>query len=123
MANQVIEALRLLNATASANGLDLENISGKAAHVVIDITSITGTAPTATFTVQGKDPVSGKYYTILASTALAATGTTVLKIGPNFAAAANVAANDILPRKFRVICTVGGTVTDLDCTVAVSLVD
>lgn len=123
MANQNLEALRLLNAVAGANGADLENPYGKAAHVVIDITSITGTAPTATFTVQGKDAVSGKYYTILASAALNAIGTTVLKIGPNFTAAANVAANDIVPRKFRVICATGGTVTDLDCTVGVSLVD
>lgn len=121
MVNRVEEALRLLNATASQSGADVDNASGKFAHVVIDITSITGAAPTATFTVQGKDPVSGKYYTILASAALNAIGTTVLKIGPGLTAAANLVANDIMPRKFRVICTTGGTVTDLDATVGVCL--
>lgn len=121
MTNRVEEALRLLNATASANGADIENVGGRFAHVVIDITSITGTTPTATFTVQGKDPVSGKYYTILTSTALNGTGTTVLRIGPSLTAAANLVANDIMPRKFRVICTTGGTVTDLDATVGVCL--
>jgi hypothetical protein len=123
MANQNMTALVLANATASANGADLENVSGRAAHVVIDITSITGTAPTATFTVQGKDPKSGKYYTILASAALNAAATTVLRIGPALTAAANLVANDVMPRAFRVICTTGGTVTDLDATVGVSLVD
>jgi hypothetical protein len=123
MANQNMTALVLANATASANGADLENVSGKSAHVVIDITAIAGTSPTATFTVQGKDPFSGKYYTILASAALAATGTTVLRIGAGLTAAANLVANDVMPRVFRVICTAGGTVTDLDATVGVSLVD
>lgn len=123
MANQNLTALRMLNATASANGPDLDNLSARAAQVVIDITSITGTTPTATFTVQGKDEASGKYYTILASAALNAAGTTVLKIGPGLTAAANSVANDILPRTFRVICTTGGTVTDLDATVGVSLIN
>lgn len=123
MANQNITALFLLNATTSANGPDLDNMSGNSAHVVIDITSITGTTPTATFTVQGKDPTSGKYYTILASTALNAVATTVLRIGPSLTAAANLVANDIMPRCFRVICTTGGTVTDLDATVGVLLID
>lgn len=121
MANRSLSALTLLNATASANGADIDNLSGWAAVIVIDITSITGTAPTATFTVQGKDDLSGKYYTILASTALNATGTTVLRIGAGLTAAANLVANDILPRTFRVICTTGGTVTDLDATVGASI--
>lgn len=122
MANATLTALVLSNATASANGPDLENIGHKGAVVVIDVTSITGTTPTATFTLQGKDPASGKYYTILASSALNATGTTTLKVHPGLTAAANSVANDIVPRCFRVICTTGGTVTDLDATVGVSLV-
>lgn len=123
MANQNLTALRMLNATASANGPDLDNLSSRAAQVVIDITSITGTTPTATFTVQGKDEASGKYYTLLATTALNAVATTVLKIGPGLTAAANSVANDVMPRTFRVICTTGGTITDLDCTVGVSLIN
>ena len=121
--NRHIHALTLLNATATTNGSDCVNDEGMYAHVIIDITSITGTAPTATFTVQGKDPYSGKYYTILASTALNAIATTVLRIGPALTAAANLVVNDVLPRTFRVICTTGGTVTDLDATVSVMVVD
>ena len=123
MGNSNVEALRLVNAVAGAGaGADIDNPSGKAAHVFIDVTSITGTTPSVTFTVQGKDPVSGKYYAILASAAISANGTTVLKIGPGLTAAANSVANDVMPRKFRIAWTSAGTVTDLDATVGVSLI-
>lgn len=78
-------------------------------HVVIDITSISG--GNLTFTVEGKDPASGKYYTLLASTALAGTGTTVLRIFPGATAAANVTANDLVPGTIRVRWTIGTTPT------------
>jgi hypothetical protein len=122
MATQNLMALALTNVTATTNGHDLENLGGRFAHVVINITAITGTAPTATFTVQGKDAISGSYYTILASTALNTAATTVLRIGPGLTAAANLVANDVIPKTFRVIMTAGGTITDLDATVGVSLV-
>lgn len=118
-----ITALKLSAATASANGNDIENLGSTGAHVVIDITAISGTSPTATFTVEGKDEVSGKYYTILASAALTAVGTTVLKIYPGLTAAANSVANDIIPRVFRVTATLGGTSPSVTATVGVSLVD
>jgi hypothetical protein len=90
---------------------------------VIDITSITGSAPTATFTVQGKCPLSGKYYTIIASAALNTAATTVLRVYPGLTAATNLTVSDVVPNIFRVICTAGGTVTDLDATVSANLVD
>lgn len=122
MSNRSFSALVLSAATASANGADIDNSSGWAAIFTVDITTITGTTPTATFTVQGKDELSGKYYTILATTALNATGTTVLKVGAGLTASANLVANDLLPRTFRVICTTGGTVTNLTATVGCCLV-
>lgn len=123
MANQNLTALVLSGAAASANGPDMENLSGRYAHVVIDITAITGTTPTATFTVQGKDALSGKYYTILASAALNAVATTVLRIGPGLTAAANTVANDVMPRAFRVIVTVAGTTPSVTATVGISLIN
>jgi len=122
MANQNYTALLLSAASASVNGNDIDNLGGRFAIVTIDITAITGTTPTATFTVQGKDPVSGKYYTILASTALNAVATTVLKIGPGLTAAANSVANDIMPTVFRVIVTIGGTTPAVTATVGVQLI-
>lgn len=70
------------------------------AHIAIDITAIAGGS--LTFTVEGKDPASGKYYTLLATAALAGTGTTILRIFPGATAVANLAANDIMPGIFRV---------------------
>jgi len=70
-------------------------------HLVIDVTAIAAT-PSITVTVAGVDRLSGKVYTILASAAITATGTTVLKIGRALTAAANLVANDFLPPVFRV---------------------
>jgi hypothetical protein len=75
-------------------------------HLVIDVTAVTAT-PSVTFTIQGGDPVSGKFYTILASAAITGTGTTVLKVYPGLTAAANSVASDVLPGRWRVIATHG----------------
>lgn len=109
-------------ASAGVNGADQNNISGKGLKLVIDITAITGTGPTLTVTLQGKDVASGKYYTILASAALAATGTTVLTVHPGLTAAANVVANDILPKTWRVISAIGGTTPAVTATIGASIV-
>jgi hypothetical protein len=76
-----------------------DNTDGSMAHITIDITALTGTL---TVTVEGIDPESGKTYTILASAALAGTGTTVLRIFPGATVAANLTANDIMPKFFRI---------------------
>jgi hypothetical protein len=90
--------------TASVDSSDLTNGFGKGLHLVIDVTAVAAT-PSITVTIQGKDALSGKYYTILASAAITATGTTVLKVHPGLTAAANAAANDLLPRTWRVSVT------------------
>jgi len=99
----------LTAASAGANGADISMDAIKAMQLVIDITTLAGTAPTLTVTVQGKDPVSGKYYTILASTALNATGTTVLRIGVGLPVTANLSANDFMPRTWRIVTAIGGS--------------
>ena len=68
---------------------------------VFNVTLDPGTA-SVTPSIEGKDPVSGAYYTILTGAAVAATGVTVMRVGPTITAAANVAANAILPKEFRV---------------------
>lgn len=90
--------------TATTNGSDTVNYNGSFLHVVIDVTAAADT-PSVVFTIQGKDVVSGKYYTLLASAAITGTGTTVLRVGPGLTAAANLVASDILPRTWRVIAT------------------
>jgi hypothetical protein len=109
-------------ASAGVNGGDQTNTLFRGLKLVIDITAISGTSPTLTVTVQGKDPVSGKYYTILASAALAAVATTVLTVYPGAPATANVSANDVLPSTWRVISSIGGTGPSVTATIAALLV-
>jgi hypothetical protein len=88
--------------TATPDTQEFELPSGAVAlHVVLDVTAIV-TTPSITVTVAGIDRVSGKAYTLLASAAVTATGTTVLKIGPGLTAAANLVANDYVPSVVRV---------------------
>lgn len=118
---QNIKALALSGASASGAGNDLQSGAGRGAVVVIDVTAITGTGASLTVTIEGKDPHSGKYYTILASAALTAVGTTVLRIHPSLAAAANSVAKDLMPRDFRVSYTIAGTTPSVSAKVGVLL--
>lgn len=78
------------------------NDARKGCHVTVDITVNAGAAGSITATIEGQDPASLKWYTILASAALTAVGTTVLRVYPGLVAAANLVANDIIPRAWRV---------------------
>lgn len=109
-------------AAGTVTSADQTNSGARGLKLVIDITAITGTSPTLIVTIQGKDPASGKYYTILASAALAAVATTVLTVYPSQAVSANVSANDILPRTFRVSAVVGGTGPAVTATIGASLI-
>jgi len=119
--------ISMLTLTAQGAGTvtspDIINFAGFGANIVVDITAITGTTPTCTVTIQGKDVASGKYYTILTSAALAAVATTLLTIFPNAPNTANVSANALLPRTFRVSVTVGGTSPSVTATFGASVVN
>lgn len=100
-------------AEEAVNSGDQTNETGRGLQVVVRNTAGTGTSPTVTVTIQGKDPASGEYYTLLASTAIAAgtPATTTLTVYPGIAVAANASANTILPTAWRVITAIGGTDT------------
>ncbi|KKM96117.1 hypothetical protein LCGC14_1181370 [marine sediment metagenome] len=100
MANEYVELLASLARTANVNTPDQTNFGHKGLHLIIDVTAINLT-PSVVPTIQGKDPLSGKYYDLLVGVAIIATGTTILKIYPGIVAAANVAASDILPLIWR----------------------
>ena len=98
---------------------DQVNNIGRGVILAINVTNING--GTYTVTVQGKDPVSGGYYTLLVSAALAANALTTLTVYPGVTAAANVAASAPLPRIWRVSVTVAAaTVT---ATIGATLID
>ena len=109
-------------AAAGSNGADQTNYNGRGVKLVVDITALTGTAPTLTVTIQGKDAASGKYYNILASTALAAVATTTLEVYPGIANAANATQGLTLPRTWRVIAVIAGTIPTVTATVGASLI-
>lgn len=106
--------------TASANSADVTNYNSRGVHVVIDVTAITAT-PSVTFTIQGKDALSGAYYTVLASAAITGVGTTALRVYPALTAAANTVANDVLPRTWRV-AAVHGDADSITYSVGYSLI-
>ena len=90
--------------TTTATSDTFTNRSASRLHLVIDVT-VTPGVDTVTPKIEGYDPISGKYYTLLTGAAISSTGTTILKIGPGLAASANVSAADFLPRAWRVVMT------------------
>lgn len=109
-------------AAAGVNLADQSNVNGRGLQLTIDVTAITGTTPSLTVTIQGKDTASGKYFTLLASAALTGVGTTVLRVYPGLVAAANLTANDILSRTWRVVTVIAGTTPAVTYTVGASVI-
>ena len=123
MATRDIQVLTLTAATANANGSDFESRDCKGGFFFVNVTAVSGTNPTTTITVEGKDVASGTYYTIGATAALAGVTTGPLRIYPGLTAAANTVISDCLPATFRVRFTVGGTATPtITATVGCSLI-
>jgi len=104
--NETIAVLPSLARTATVTGDDINNLLSCGLHLIIDVTAVTST-PSIVPKIQGKDPISGKYYDLLIGAAITGTGTTVLKFFPAATAVTNLAANDFLPRVFRVVMTHG----------------
>lgn len=90
--------------TATVTGDPQTSLLHRGLHLIIDVTAVTLT-PSVVFTIQAQDPASGQWYTVLASAAITATGTTVLKVYPGITAAANLAASDVLPHVWRLLAT------------------
>jgi len=88
--------------TADAQSTDQSNVNQRGAHIIVNVSAIGGAAPSITPKIQGKDPVSGNYYDILVGSAISTTGINVIKVYPGIANSPNAAANDILPRTWRV---------------------
>lgn len=89
--------------TTTQTQADQTNYSARGLVVVLDMT-VVGTG-SVTLEIDGKDPVSGKYYAILTGAAVVTNVTNVYRVYPGLVAAANVTANDILPRTWRVKVT------------------
>lgn len=108
--NRSITLLASAADTTGRTSADVVNRSGRGVIVAVKKTANSGTSPTVTVTIQGKDGHGG-YYTILASAAISSDGTTYYRVFPGATAAANAAANDQLPRVWRVSTAIGGSAT------------
>jgi len=102
--NQVVFASTARTATEVSQVLSAEEAC--ASVFLINVTAVTAT-PSVVFTIEGKDPASGTFYPILASGATTATGQSIMQIGKDLIAAANVTANSILPAEYRITATHG----------------
>lgn len=69
------------------------------AEVVIAVSAATST-PSTVFNIEAQDG-AGAWYVLLSSVAIVGVGTTRLLLGPDVAAAANVAAQAVLPDQIR----------------------
>lgn len=98
MSNQIYaSAVR----TATLVGDDNKKVAGSnGLFAILDVTAVPG-IDTVTLIVEGKDPASGKYFTLLSAAARVATGTDVLQIYPGVAVAANVSASSSIPDTYR----------------------
>jgi hypothetical protein len=120
--NDVSLATLVAQGAQTTASSDQVNTIGRGLHLTIDVTAITGTTPTITVTVQGKDVASGKYYTILASAAISTVSTTVLRVYPGLTAAANLVASDIMPKTWRISYTIAGTTPSVTATIGACIV-
>lgn len=101
-ANQQVIELASGSRTTTQTGADRTNHNARGIHVSLDMT-VVGTG-SVTPKIQGKD-ANGIYYDLLVGAAITTNVMTVLKLAPGLAAVANAAANDLLPRTFRVVVT------------------
>ena len=69
------------------------------AEIVIDVTAATST-PSTTFNIEAQTG-SGNWVVLLTSAAIVGVGMTRLLLGPDITAAANVAAQTVLPQQIR----------------------
>lgn len=117
--NEQREIFASATRSADVNSVPQLNQNHRGVHVIVDVTAVPG-VDTVTFTIQGQDSVSGEWYDILASTAISATGTTVLRVYPGLTEAANEVESDFLPAIWRVSVD-HSAATDFDYSVGANL--
>jgi hypothetical protein len=100
----VLAASLLRTATLTLGALT--NFNARGIKVTIDVTAASGTGG-VTAAIQVNDPASGKWITLLSSVNILAVSTVTLTLYPGIAAVANVSANDVLARTYRVVVTHG----------------
>ena len=99
--SQVVLASQVVNATISGTVSNTPPLT----HGVIIVNVSARTGGSITPSIEGYDPASASWYTILTGTAMSTVSQQVLQVGPNFAATANASVNTMLPPTWRVTLT------------------
>lgn len=118
MANTVLAAGRGQNTvfasaarTATPDTVEFELPARVASLTLfVDCTAV-GVTPSVVFNLLGVDRLSGKTWLIIASTAVVAISTRILKVSAGLAVAANVSVNDVPPPVVRVEAVHGNGVS------------
>lgn len=98
--------------TGDITGSDLQNDGYRGVIVFLDVTSVGGTSPELTVTIQGRSP-TGSYYDILVGATVTATGlATPLIVYPSVAAVANEKEDQPLPPRWRINVDTDATTGD-----------
>ena len=103
--NTAATLITAVGVTTTQTSDDQTNLNGSLVTVVLDMTTV-GTG-SVTLSIQGKDPASGKYYTLLSGAAVTTNSTNVYAVYPGAPATANVSANAVLPKTWRVQVVAG----------------
>lgn len=90
--------------TVTQTGPDIVADQGARGVTVYVKTTAIGTG-SITLTIQGKDVISGDYYTLLAGAAIVTNTANRYTVYPGLTAAANVTASDALPAVWRLVVT------------------
>src|SRR5215475_363259 len=111
-------SLQTVTATSTQTGAD-QQITTQRGIIINPVFSTIAATCTARFTIQGKDDVSGLYYTITSLSADALTSANVntiltgapikIYVGYTGTPISGTAINDILPAKIRVVTSITAT--------------
>jgi hypothetical protein len=119
--------ITLSAASATQNSADQTNYNGRGVMCTMNLTTFTGTSPTAYMAIQSKDTASGTYTTLTASNSIQLTAAgTIVHIhypGQSAGGASVYAGSSVLPRTWRVAAVIGGTSPAATGTVGCSVIN
>ena len=119
--NFAITAIASATFTSSTfNSSAFTNETFRGAHFIVKVSAYT--SGSYAVNIQGYNPTSDEWYTILAGSPIASNGDTVLKVYPGIGVVANGSASDFLPYIWRVQL-IGASTPSMTISVGANLED